>query len=253
MKRYLFSTQFAQSFFEKLLRMALRGLNYDKGQYPDRSGEDYVLKQLRKKNPQKELTIFDVGANKGQYSEMVKNALNGPYWVYAFEPQNFAFNILKKQEEEGRMTAFNFGFGDKVERKHIYFDTKGSVWGSVFPAHYENYEVQLCESEEIQLKTVDSFCLENGISEIDLLKIDVEGFEIEVLKGCAELLKSHKIQHVQFEFGLAAIEARVFLKDFFSILKDYDIYRVLPFGFRKIHYSEWSELFLTTNYLAVLR
>lgn len=56
---------------------------------------------------------------------------------------------------------------------------------------------------------------------------------------------------IQFEFGIASVEACIFMKDFFALLPHYDIYRVLQNGIRKIKYNEYAELLLTTNYLAV--
>jgi len=66
------------------------------------------------------------------------------------------------------------------------------------------------------------------------------------------MITAGKIPYIQFEFGVASIEARIFMKDFFKLLTGYHIYRVLPRGLVKLdRYSEYLELFLTTNYLAV--
>jgi hypothetical protein len=87
------------------------------------------------------------------------------------------------------------------------------------------------------------------------LKIDVEGHELNVLKGAAELLSSRRINFIQFEFGEADIDSRTYLRDFFDLLSDnYDFFRIVPHGLRPIGaYSSAHEVFATINYLAALR
>jgi hypothetical protein len=54
-------------------------------------------------------------------------------------------------------------------------------------------------SIRVPTTTLDDFADRNGIGAIDFLKIDVEGFELEVLKGAAKLLSSHGIKGLLFE------------------------------------------------------
>jgi hypothetical protein len=49
--------------------------------------------------------------------------------------------------------------------------------------------------------TADLYCERNGIEEIDLLKVDVEGAEFQVLVGARRLLKERRVRCVTFEFG----------------------------------------------------
>ena len=52
---------------------------------------------------------------------------------------------------------------------------------------------------EIETNTIDNYCLENNIDLIDILKIDVQGSEIEVLKGASNMLKERRIKVVYTE------------------------------------------------------
>jgi hypothetical protein len=58
---------------------------------------------------------------------------------------------------------------------------------------------------------------------------------------------------IQFEFGVATIDAKCFFKDFYHLLNpNYNLYRILKKGFFQIkNYNEVLEVFITTNYLAV--
>jgi hypothetical protein len=90
---------------------------------------------------------------------------------------------------------------------------------------------------------------------VDLLKIDVEGFEYKVLSGAMESIRAGKIKKIQFEFGAGNITARVFFHDFWELLSDrYHFAQVLSGGTVPINkYSNEWEIFKTTNYLLTLK
>jgi hypothetical protein len=86
------------------------------------------------------------------------------------------------------------------------------------------------------------------------LKIDTEGSELEVLKGAEKMLCNKKIDIIQFEFNSLNVISRVFLKDFYDILKDFSLYRIntnclIPLP----KYDTENEIFKYQNFLAVRR
>jgi hypothetical protein len=68
------------------------------------------------------------------------------------------------------------------------------------------------------------------VNEIDLLKIDVEGGELNVLKGCKGAIREKKIKVIHFEFNEMNTLCRVFFKDFIAALPYYVFFRMLPSG-----------------------
>jgi len=105
---------------------------------------------------------------------------------------------------------------------------------------------------EFKSTTLDEFCETNKIDFIDLLKIDTEGHEWDVLLGARRMLSERRIQFIQFEFNEMNVIARVFLKDFYDLLKDYRIYRLdsnrlIPL----FEYSSANEIFRFQNFVAV--
>ena len=92
----------------------------------------------------------------------------------------------------------------------------------------------------------------NKIIHIYFLKIDAEGFEINVLAGAKELLENNAIHFIQFEFGLPNIDARIFFQDFWNMLNDkFHIYRIVADGLYVIkNYSTQLEIFATSNFIA---
>ncbi|HQX95938.1 MAG TPA: FkbM family methyltransferase [Chitinophagaceae bacterium] len=254
LKKLLLGNRRLQNFWWKLYKLSIKGLNYDRGHVPSANGEEFALKYALSAFGAKEnIVLFDVGANRGQYLTMAKNAAGERLQIYCFEPQSSAFAFLEKSAVKYQNVVIeNMGLGEGPAVVNLFADSDASEYASLYPANYTQYNVNLSRKEEIKIDSLDNYCNLHGIKRINFLKIDVEGHEIGVLKGASKLLSSGNIDFIQFEFGLASIESRVFLKDFFAILPEYTIYRILPNGLARIIYSEYTELFLTTNYLAVL-
>ena len=61
---------------------------------------------------------------------------------------------------------------------------------------------------------------EKKIDDIDFIKIDVEGHELAVLQGAVNMINQNRIKVIQFEFNVANILSRVFLKDFYDLLEN---------------------------------
>lgn len=110
-------------------------------------------------------------------------------------------------------------------------------------------------SEEIETKRFDDFWKTTEYKDntiIDYVKIDVEGYELFVLKGFGELIYNMRI--IQFEFGGTNIGTRTFFQDlwYFFKEKEFSLYRITPIGNLPVRqYSEIDEFFSTTNYIAV--
>jgi hypothetical protein len=91
-----------------------------------------------------------------------------------------------------------------------------------------------------------------GSRTIDLLKLDIEGHEMDALTGCGFAVTHAKV--IQFEFGGCNIDTRTFFFDFwiFFAERNFRLYRISPFGLLPIvDYREIDKFFVTTNYLAV--
>lgn len=248
-----------QKYYELLHQMAISGMNYGSGDFRQ-SGELALLEQIAKgrfASPGDSPIIFDVGSNVGDYAiEINRSLADRKPRVFCFEPSAETFEALNKnlQAHSIPATVGNFGFSDKKKTVKLYSYSDHSLLSSVYKRDLDNYTGYEGRVEEIEVRTIDDYCKENEISEIFFLKIDIEGEELNALRGAAEMIRNRRIQMIQFEFGEAQIDSRTFLRDFYEILHEYDFYRIVRDGLSPLDtYSEANEVFKTINFFAKLK
>lgn len=251
----LWGKKILQPVFQRLHRAALKGMNYGRASDYRHNGESIVLQKIRDMISTPSPVLFDVGANKGEFTRrIVETWGESGFTLYAFEPSARTFEILKKNvRETATIHLVNTGLGEKKERVELFYDKEGSGLASVYPRDLSFRSIDFSIHETIDLTTVDVFCAEHQISSIDFLKLDVEGHELAVLKGAQRMFKEGGIGIVQFEFGGCNIDSRTFFRDYFNFFtRDFKLYRILSNGFVEIdRYSENLEVFQSANYLAI--
>lgn len=252
-----------QPLWRRLHTFSVYAMNYGGGGLIENSGEAWVLANVVKQACAHVTApvVFDVGANVGEYSLLVRRHLPSAT-VYAFEPARSVYAELARRvsSDGNRGGPFNLGFSDSAQTLDLYSYTVGGQEISLLSSidrrrPTQAVEVKTRASERVRVETVDRFCEAEGVGRIDFLKLDVEGHELAVLGGARRMLDEGRIAMLQFEFGPANIYSRTFFYDFWSLLSDgYRIFRIIPAGVVPIPgYGEHLEVFLTTNYLAVAR
>jgi hypothetical protein len=85
-------------------------------------------------------------------------------------------------------------------------------------------------TETVRLETLDRYCDERGIPEVDYLKVDVEGHELAVLRGAAGLIGRRAVRYVQLEYSSAYAAAGARFADVFRLFggAGYAGYKILP-------------------------
>jgi FkbM family methyltransferase len=133
--------------------------------------------------------FLDIGANMGFYSLAL--AMENPkLHVESFEPQPKVFRILEENillnKLEGRISARNIGLGQKTDYLTMYVPQFTGSGGGSFINHHAS------EGEAIQLQVPVLILNEINLNKIDLMKVDVEGFEFDVIMGSSEVIHRDK-------------------------------------------------------------
>ena len=171
----------------------------------------FILNNLYKK---KDVIIFDIGANKGQsinrFNKVFKNSI-----FFCFEPTKRLFELLKtKFLKNEKINIYNFGISNKKE-KIKFFDYKYSPINSFVPVDKETKfyksrkkilnssdDEDFIDSYHVEVNSLDEISKDLNVNDIDILKIDTQGFEDKVLEGCSNLLENKKIKVIELELIL---------------------------------------------------
>lgn len=249
--RGLISRPSTQPLFLRLLKLCHAAMNYGGGQTVDDSGEiealEFVRRTMKLSRP---FTLFDVGANDGRYLHFAFQALGEQARAYSFEPQSESFERLRKRfANDPRVELRKAAVGKVVGFADLFFDREGDSTASLNcdPAQGQTH------SETVQLTTIDEVCSASGIEHIDLLKIDTEGYEMEVLQGASVMIEKSAISSIQFEFGDTFLHTPFHFIDLWNLLSGrYTIYRILRHGLLKIsRYSHDLEIYKNANFLCM--
>jgi len=174
--------------------------------------------------------VFDVGCC------VDSEYINFKGEVHYFDPVKEFIDNLSKQPNQNMQSYFNnFGLGN--ENKELFY----------YPTYQSFYDrVQSCEVSDdenkilLTIKRGMDYMLERNVTMIDFLKIDTEGFELQVLQGFAEQLQ--KVNIIQFEYGGTFLDNNVHLADVIQYLESA--------GFHKFSYitpSGGTELITDTT------
>ena len=174
-------------------------------------------------------TVIDIGSNKGQFILLIEKLFNDKV-IYSFEP---IYEVLEKQKKffkyKKNLFFYNIGLGDKKSKRllNITNRTDSSSFLKVNQNEYRNHDYIIKEEREISVNTLDEVLKNEKIKEPILIKIDVQGLELEVLKGSINFLKKTKYIVVEvsdkeiYQNQSTQMEVNNFLKkNEFKILKE---------------------------------
>ena len=180
--------------------------------------------------------VFDVGANRGEYSTYVRQLIPAAH-IYAFEPQEDPYSkLLERFGDDSKISCLNIGLsyesGTKA-LKHYGQSEHASV------VNIKGMGRDVIGSDEIVVITGDAFLKEHHIDQIDLLKIDVEGSELDIIRGFETAFTNKKISACQFEYGYANISSGALLLNFYEFFgrNGYKLGKVYP---RHVEFREYS-------------
>ncbi|MES2535064.1 MAG: FkbM family methyltransferase [Pseudomonadota bacterium] len=154
--------------------------------------------------------IMDVGANEGHVADAALQTYAGSN-IICFEPVKHTFDILKEKlaPYTGRTHLYNLALSEENMRGEINitsFHGANSILPQAMFHQVLNPHVREISKEEIQLIRLDDFASSLPATEIDILKIDVEGYELNVLKGGIDFI-SNNVDVIIIEISLMRDES----------------------------------------------
>ena len=127
--------------------------------------------------------VIDAGSWVGDFAAYasVKGAQ-----VYAFEPTDTTFDLLKRTVElNGNITPIKQGLSDQKTSMTLFVNEDGNSGGN---ALRDKITVRMIPSSTVQTTTLDDFVREHNLPRVDFIKADIEGFERHMLFGAQETL-----------------------------------------------------------------
>lgn len=191
------------------------------------AGEGWSLvqsKRLRLMQERGITTLLDCGSNAGQYVEdLQKTGWRGR--VFSFEPLSDAYALLRaKAESCEQWQAYPFALGEENKESTIRI-AGNSTSSSLLPFSTDFRELRPdaspIGSEIVTVRRLDDVVKEEGLVFTGpvMLKLDVQGFELSVLRGAMETLKEVSVLQCElalipsYEGGATFVEVREFLRD----------------------------------------
>lgn len=201
---------------------------------------DYLLKKYDIK------TILDVGANEGQFALKLLNKNNYTGTIISFEPVSSSYNtLLKNSRKTPNWTVIQSAVGNSEGSLPINI-SQNSVSSSLRKVNSHTVEAEagtvFIRTEIVTINTLDNLLATHDYQDDLWLKIDVQGFEHEVLQGASKTLKRAKV--VQIELAvIPSYEQSPYLEEIITKLRasGFILYSIMS-GFRNYHTGQMYEM-----------
>ena len=141
--------------------------------------------------------VIDVGGHIGDSVALFKETFPSCI-IHSFEPSPESFQKLRRNSASySQVFRWNYALGATIGKKTLLQNESSGMssflqlgefgWGSI-------------EKEStVDVTTLDSFLAENGIEQVDIMKSDTQGYELEVLKGAEQALRGNRIGMIYLE------------------------------------------------------
>ncbi|ARJ49528.1 FkbM family methyltransferase [Candidatus Pelagibacter sp. RS40] len=150
-------------------------------------------------------TLIDVGSNKGQFMLLLEKLFPN-ISIFSFEPIKEEIQKQKKLFSfKKKIIFYNFAIGKKNSKKN-FFITKRKDSSSFYKfnkPNSPNHDYKIIERREIQIFKLDAILSNKNLEKPIILKLDVQGYELEVLKGSLKILK--RINYLLIEVSKSKI------------------------------------------------
>jgi FkbM family methyltransferase len=212
---------------------------------PTENGEAWLLStfgaQFRR--------VFDIGANVGDWSRQVLQSCPSVELLICYEPSPVISVILRNNlASDARVAIIESAVSDSPGVLD-YYDQPSDAQTSSLISQWSTKATKL----RVPVVTVDEEMRRLGLDTIDLLKSDVEGYDLHVLRGARAALERHAIGMVQFEYNRPWMFAGSTLQAANAFLSElgYEIFLLNGTGLCRCDIRSLGELFEYLNFVAI--
>ena len=186
----------------------------------------FLAKQL-----QEGMICLDIGANLGYFAFLESSKVGKTGKVIAVEPAPITYELFKKNIELQKyqnISSYNFAFSNNIGTVD-FFISNSSNWSRIV-GEKDPYHGDEGKIIKIECKTIDDFIEELGLKKLDLIRIDLEGYEYEIFQGAKKTLSQLKpMLQIEVHRDFMGIEKSLtFLKNLKNI--GYDVAYYIPRG-----------------------
>jgi FkbM family methyltransferase len=226
---------------KRLVAACFEKLGFDLRRLPDAIERDpflYIKAALHDARPP---VIFDVGANVGQ-STIRFRRLWPQADIHAFEPGRTTFAELQRRTAGMERLVLNqTALGASPGACELQENSLGDM-SSLLPPSGDSWGT-IVDRYAVPVTTVDLYAAERSLSRIDILKIDTQGFDLQVLRGARTSLERHLVRFVLLELIFADLyqgQARV--DEVFRCLLDHRMQLVGIYDFHSVQQrAGWAD------------
>lgn len=188
------------------------------------NGEAEVVRRLA---PFEVRHVVDVGGFEGDWTALVRAELPDAL-VDCFEASpGMVGGLQQRFAADPQVTVHGVALGPDAGESTLYVHVGHASLTSLVPS-----DPELTRPVQILVERGDTHLERNGIERLDLLKVDAEGYDLQVLRGFGRAIAEARIRIVQFEYNSWNIRSRTLLADFYELLEPhgYLIGKVHPDG-----------------------
>ena len=192
--------------------------------------------------------ILDIGANIGYTSSLFAQAVQSGSRVYSLEPDAFCYRLLVKmlgwKGISSVVAAHQYAAGRQTGTARFWHNADHSADHRVITDEFTQQGSAAFDVAPVPMTTIDDFVRARGLSRLTFVKIDVQGYESEVVSGMQQTLRDFPDAAVCFEYSPDAMAEMGFspqeLIEFF-LSRNYSLYIVTRSGlqcvadFRDVH------------------
>jgi len=177
------------------------------------------------------MVCLDIGANLGYFAFLESSKVGNTGSVIAVEPAPLTFELFEKNiklQKNKNISSFNFAFSNKAGTVD-FFISSSSNWSRIIKEKDHDHGDK-GEIIKIECKTIDNFVEELDLKKLNLIRIDLEGYEFEIFEGAQKTLSELKpMLQIEVHRDFMGIEKSM---NFLKNMKDlgYEIEYYIPRG-----------------------